>query len=285
MANSSYENLVERYINGEMTYAEEQQFFLHVGINDELRRMLKAYSIVDDSIMKEKEASLRGHGRVRESLTTTLHMAVATEYVVQEQDRRNRFAPVAHWGLPALLLIAAFGSLLVGILGSSGFDDALITARLGGPGDGREGIAAVPTDASDASRFRDASSTHDVAANTASMGIDGNRFVEAGSANARLTPAAYTPRDSRANGRGSYNDVAATSQRNTPPANVIVASQDQTTHPNVRDGDADGANPRGVIEQAPRRQSTRVNIKVDSALRVQGGSKEIELPVTIDWQE
>ena len=41
------EELVERYLAGEMSQTQESDFFLHVAVDDELQRTLKAFRIMD----------------------------------------------------------------------------------------------------------------------------------------------------------------------------------------------------------------------------------------------
>jgi hypothetical protein len=57
MKSSDYGRLVERYLAGEMTVPEEQDFFIQVAVNDELRQMLKAYQIVDNALRKDRAAT------------------------------------------------------------------------------------------------------------------------------------------------------------------------------------------------------------------------------------
>ena len=63
MTRSERERLVEQYMEGSMDFAQEENFFIQVAIDEELRRTLKAYRIVEEAIRKEREVDL-WHGRI-----------------------------------------------------------------------------------------------------------------------------------------------------------------------------------------------------------------------------
>lgn len=59
------ERLVEQYLEGSMDFAQEENFFIQVALDDELRRTLKSYRIVEEAIRKEREAGSREHAAAR----------------------------------------------------------------------------------------------------------------------------------------------------------------------------------------------------------------------------
>lgn len=56
MTRNEREQLIERWARGEMTPSEEQNFFIEVAANRELRSELKAYRIVDEALRKDDAA-------------------------------------------------------------------------------------------------------------------------------------------------------------------------------------------------------------------------------------
>lgn len=71
------EDLVERYLAGEMNPAQEAEFFLHVAVDDELQRTLKAFRIMDRTIGNEREAAISEQSRYREHIMAMLAVTPA----------------------------------------------------------------------------------------------------------------------------------------------------------------------------------------------------------------
>lgn len=65
MTRTERERLVEQYLEGSMDFAQEENFFIQVALDDELRRTLKSYRIVDEAIRKERDAGTREHAAAR----------------------------------------------------------------------------------------------------------------------------------------------------------------------------------------------------------------------------
>ena len=59
------EQLIGRYLSGEMSSAEEQEFFIQVAVDKELRHDLKAHRIIDSAIRKDRDAQAIGHTALR----------------------------------------------------------------------------------------------------------------------------------------------------------------------------------------------------------------------------
>jgi hypothetical protein len=52
------EELVERYLSGEMTSAQEGEFFLVAAVDEELQRTLKAYRIMDRAMLNDRDTAV-----------------------------------------------------------------------------------------------------------------------------------------------------------------------------------------------------------------------------------
>lgn len=75
------EDLVERYLAGEMAPDQEAEFFLHVAVDDELQRTLKAFRIMDKAISRDRESGAGERSRYREHI---MAMLAASPAVVGE---------------------------------------------------------------------------------------------------------------------------------------------------------------------------------------------------------
>lgn len=62
------EELVERYLSGEMNPSEEADFFLHAAVDDELQRTLKAFRIMEHAIQHDREMVVAERSRYREHI-------------------------------------------------------------------------------------------------------------------------------------------------------------------------------------------------------------------------
>jgi hypothetical protein len=65
MTRSEQERLVERYLSGEMISADEEEFFMQVAVNQDLRQTLKAYRIVESAIRKHRDNAPAHHDQSR----------------------------------------------------------------------------------------------------------------------------------------------------------------------------------------------------------------------------
>ncbi len=72
MTRTEQERLVERYLNGEMNSADEQEFFIQVAVDNNLRQTLKAYRIVDSAIRKHRDAVPSRHAELRSKVVDML---------------------------------------------------------------------------------------------------------------------------------------------------------------------------------------------------------------------
>lgn len=59
------ERLVERYLSGELNAPEEQEFFIQVAVDNNLRQTLKAYRIMEGAMRKDRDAVPPGHSDLR----------------------------------------------------------------------------------------------------------------------------------------------------------------------------------------------------------------------------
>lgn len=72
MTRSERELLIERYLNGEMSSVQEQDFFIQVAVDKELRQELKAYRTVESAFRKDREAERSEHTALRARVATML---------------------------------------------------------------------------------------------------------------------------------------------------------------------------------------------------------------------
>lgn len=79
MTRTEQERLVERYIAGAMTSAQEEEFFMRVAVEPNLRQTLKAYRVVDNAIRKHRDAAPVPNTAARSHLLESLNMARADQ--------------------------------------------------------------------------------------------------------------------------------------------------------------------------------------------------------------
>jgi hypothetical protein len=72
MTRAEREQLIERYLRGQMSPSEEHDFFIEVAGNKELRLDLKAYRIVDDALRKDRSAETATYSALRASMLTMI---------------------------------------------------------------------------------------------------------------------------------------------------------------------------------------------------------------------
>jgi hypothetical protein len=120
------ERLVERYMSGAMTGAEEQEFFIQVATDSNLRHTLKAYRIVDTAIQKHRDALPAQHTAARSRLTGMLSLpphGPAVPAGTNVAGKAGRYATaiafVRQWRalIVASVSIALLGFALMGLPG------------------------------------------------------------------------------------------------------------------------------------------------------------------------
>jgi len=80
MTRAEQERLVGRYLSGELGVTEEQEFFIRVAVDNELRQTLKAFRIVDNAIQKHRESAPIQHADSRNNLLIALNLQAATPH-------------------------------------------------------------------------------------------------------------------------------------------------------------------------------------------------------------
>lgn len=79
MIRADRDRLIERYMNGQMTQAEEEAFFINAAVNPELRQELKAHRLVETAVRKERDGLTNGlttgHAALRNRVAATLASA------------------------------------------------------------------------------------------------------------------------------------------------------------------------------------------------------------------
>lgn len=87
MTRREQERIVGRYLGGELTGAEEQDFFIQVAVDNDLRQTLKAYQVVDSALHKHRETIPVQHPESRERMVMMLHQAAAMTPAQQQVIR------------------------------------------------------------------------------------------------------------------------------------------------------------------------------------------------------
>lgn len=72
MKRAERERLIERYLSGEMNASEEQNFFIEVAADTEMRTELKAYQIVESAVRKDREADAASYADLRSHMLGVL---------------------------------------------------------------------------------------------------------------------------------------------------------------------------------------------------------------------
>ncbi|KXK55012.1 MAG: hypothetical protein UZ07_CHB004002355, partial [Chlorobi bacterium OLB7] len=78
MIRADRDRLIERYMNGQMTQAEEEAFFINAAVNPELRQELKAHRLVETAVRKDRDGLTAGHAALRNRVAATLAAATPT---------------------------------------------------------------------------------------------------------------------------------------------------------------------------------------------------------------
>jgi hypothetical protein len=103
------ENLIERYLRGEMSLDEEENFFIEVASNPELRYELKAYQVVERAIASDRTAGERPYTALRARMQKQLvasqpTAAQAGTTVRATASSRNRWGAAVIAG--AIMIVA-----------------------------------------------------------------------------------------------------------------------------------------------------------------------------------
>lgn len=106
MNRSERERLIERYLNGEMTSHNEEEFFIQVALNEEMRQELKAHRTIESSIRKEREAERPEH--------TALRQRVAAFVVANPMPTSVPNQPAGTSGGSVSVGAAAAGGVVIG---------------------------------------------------------------------------------------------------------------------------------------------------------------------------
>jgi hypothetical protein len=77
MTRSEREQIVQRYLSGEMSSAEEGDFFIQVALDNELRHDLQAQQTIESAFRKDREAERTGHTALRTRVASMLAGAPA----------------------------------------------------------------------------------------------------------------------------------------------------------------------------------------------------------------
>ncbi len=114
MNSAQQQRTVERYLNGELTPSEEQDFFIEVAVNDELRQRLKANRIVDQALARDSKGVNRDHSRMRSQLLA-LHGAALSggAFAARHRALHRVVRELLTWKAAVVLGLGGGGALLL----------------------------------------------------------------------------------------------------------------------------------------------------------------------------
>lgn len=116
MTRSEHEHLVERYLSGRMSPADEQEFFIQVAVDSNLRQTLKAYRVVESAMQKHRDSLPAQHLASRAKLISRLEGARAGESAMETGGRALTGSGAAGMGVRWSMAAVAAAALTVGAL-------------------------------------------------------------------------------------------------------------------------------------------------------------------------
>lgn len=123
MKRAEREHLIERYLQGGLTPAEEENFFIEVASNSELRCELKAYQVVEKTLVRDRSLASSSYSTLRAHLAESLVAGTTVQ-----QGREHQGSPSSASGTAggpgwivtiSLIGLTALTALVIGILAIS----------------------------------------------------------------------------------------------------------------------------------------------------------------------
>ena len=113
MIRADRDRLIERYMNGQMTQAEEEVFFINAAVNPELRQELKAHRLVETAVRKDRDRLPTGHAALRNRVAATLGSATPAPVI---EPIASQSATVIERALSTVAAHPAVVAIVVGII-------------------------------------------------------------------------------------------------------------------------------------------------------------------------
>jgi negative regulator of sigma E activity len=254
MTRAERELLIERYLNGEMSSGQEQDFFIQVAVDKELRQELKAYRTVDSAIRKDREAERSEHTALRSRVASMLPL-----YPAQGDHSPAPSAPPAAAGASGIAG-SGFGSGTIRWIAATGVAAMLAVGAylMIDTGSNPDAVAPAPTPA-----LHQAPAVPSPEAPSQAATSQAVSSPAAGSAAQENGPSPH----------GAVRDIAtprtdaersaprSTSGRSTPPARPADEAVEQTvTAPSDRD-DAQAQAP-AIVPKRNRQRSDTANVGI-----------------------
>ena len=104
------EELLRRYLEGEMNLQQEHDFFIQVALDKELRHELKAHQTIESALRKDRVVDNASYSTIQTGVTAMLASLPPLSDIREPQSRMNRFGRTSRILLTTLALL-----LLVGI--------------------------------------------------------------------------------------------------------------------------------------------------------------------------
>ncbi len=121
MTRTEREQLIERYLGGRLTPAEEQEFFIEVATDREMQYDLKASRVVESAIRKDREKAPDSWSGVRGDLAAMLAAQKGVPANSESEPLPTTRFPIFRGGsgwivTAAVLFAVAFTSLLISLI-------------------------------------------------------------------------------------------------------------------------------------------------------------------------
>ncbi len=113
------EHDMQRYLSGAMSHTEEEEFFISVAVDTELRRTLRAHRVVESAIAKQRDAIPTDHGATRAHVLRQLNLPETTPpSSATDRPPVRRFHTSWMLGGLGLILMFAAATLLIDPFGT-----------------------------------------------------------------------------------------------------------------------------------------------------------------------
>lgn len=95
MTRADREHLLQRYLDGAMSSAEEEEFLIRAALNTDLRMELKAHQTIDRALRKDRTGALVEHTTLRSRVAATLAASAVPEAASSVSSSTPASAPQA----------------------------------------------------------------------------------------------------------------------------------------------------------------------------------------------
>ena len=259
MTRSEREHIIQRYLSGEMSSAEEGDFFIQVALDRELRHDLQAQQTIESAFRKEREAERVGHTALRTRVASMLAAgpppAPSSEPVTAPAEMPAPPAAAPLPPSPALPEVVARngGSLLgwsaLAVCAVVAVIALLLADPFGGKGTPSPAPAPAASPAESGAGSGSSMQRRDIPGDVSTPG--GSPAIQEGPSSPAITPSTRprrTATQERASTASPRSDLRArsTTTRTAPLPSHDATEHDATTEEGARNGGASGKMKVGV---------------------------------------